>query len=347
MLVSTTLTGNNESILGDALRSVVDGVDKVLVVDTGVTDKSLDVARDVAGDKLIVRSFPWRNDFSAARNFCLDAAAELGAAWAVAVDTDERLAVDFEALRALLATTDADAVLVDAADGTYAKERVFRIPTRVRWTGPTHEAFGGGDARYARLPGATFSELPKSPEALRAKFERDVAILRPYTAAHPTDPRWLFYLGDSYRNLGRLDEAAAAYEACAALRGWDEESAWACYRAAEIRCSQQDYVRALDRCVEGLARHPGVAELAWLAGFIAYRLGRPRHAVHWARLALVHGAYRGHAEETRRIAFRHRPALYAAPYDVLRFALRDLGDTEGASQAEIDFLQARAARLRK
>ena len=342
MLVSVTLTGNNANILGDALRSVVDGVDKVLVVDTGVTDGSLDVARAVAGDKLVVRAFPWQNDFSAARNFCLDAAAELGASWAVAVDTDERLSVDFAALRALLATTTADAILVDASDRSYAKERVFRIPSRVRWTGPTHEAFGGV---YDHLPGATFSELPKSPEALRAKFERDLAILRPYTEAHSKDPRWFFYLGDTLRNLGRPVEAAEAYEACAALRGWDEESAWACYRAAEIWCSQQNYLRALDRCVEGLARHPGVAELAWLAGFVAYRLGRPRHAVHWARLAITHGKYAGHFDETRRIAFRNLPALYEFPYDLLRFALRDLGDAEGAAQAALEFENARRARI--
>ncbi len=66
-LVSVTLADNTRAIIGDALRSVVDWVDRVLVVDTGVTDGTLDVARAIAGDKLIVRGFPWCDDFSAAQ----------------------------------------------------------------------------------------------------------------------------------------------------------------------------------------------------------------------------------------------------------------------------------------
>src|SRR6187401_2694488 len=86
-IASTTLTGNSSGVIADALRSVVDWVDYCLVVDTGITDDTLDVARQVAGSKLVVRSFPWQDDFAAARNFALQAAAELGAAWAVTLDT--------------------------------------------------------------------------------------------------------------------------------------------------------------------------------------------------------------------------------------------------------------------
>ena len=47
MLVSTTLTGNNAAIIGEALASVVNWVDRCLVIDTGVTDDSLAIARAI------------------------------------------------------------------------------------------------------------------------------------------------------------------------------------------------------------------------------------------------------------------------------------------------------------
>ena len=67
MLVSTTLTGSNAAIIGDALKSVLAQVDRCLVIDTGATDDTLDVARRVAGDKFVLAQFKWCNDFAAAR----------------------------------------------------------------------------------------------------------------------------------------------------------------------------------------------------------------------------------------------------------------------------------------
>src|SRR4051812_41186822 len=54
-LVSVTLTGNAEGLIGDALRSVIDWVDACVVVNTGVTDATLDIARDLARDKYVER----------------------------------------------------------------------------------------------------------------------------------------------------------------------------------------------------------------------------------------------------------------------------------------------------
>ena len=56
-IVSTTLTGSNREIIADALRSVVDWVDWCLVIDTGISDDTLEIARAVVGDKLVVRQF--------------------------------------------------------------------------------------------------------------------------------------------------------------------------------------------------------------------------------------------------------------------------------------------------
>jgi len=333
-IVSTTLTGNSAPIIEDALRSVVAWVDVCLVIDTGVTDETLTLARAVAGEKLVVRSFPWQNDFSAARNFALDAAHELGADWAVTVDTDERIELRGDDLRATLAGMSEGVLFLFDEERTYKKERCFRLPMPERFSGPTHEAFPAYEVGMRAAEKAVFRELPKSAEAARKKFERDVAILTPHVRKHPQDPRWHFYLGESLKNLDRQEEAVGAYDACAALRGWNEESAWACYRAAECLCHLNRHRDAIDRCAAGLARHAGIAELAWLAGFAAYQMGDAEQAVYWARLALTHGLSMGTGASVPRIGFRNPAALYEGPYDVLRFALRAIGDQSGAAEAE-------------
>ena len=126
MIVSTTLTGSNADIIGEALASVLKQVDRCIVIDTGAKDDTIEVARRVAGDKLLLRAFPWKNDFSAARNFALDAAAEAGASWAVTLDTDERLLFDpdFD-LASALARTQAQVCMVSDDVG-----RSFELKSR-------------------------------------------------------------------------------------------------------------------------------------------------------------------------------------------------------------------------
>jgi tetratricopeptide (TPR) repeat protein len=234
--------------------------------------------------------------------------------------------------------------MLKCADGSYAKERFFRLPVSEVWTGPTHESFPAYRVKSRVLDGACFRELPKSAEVSRGKFERDAAILGQYTREHPTDPRWHYYLGESFKNLGRHAEAIGAYEACAALRGWDEESAWACYRAAECHAALGAYQKAIDSCAAGLARHAGLAELPWLAAFCAYRLGKHSQAVYWSRMSIAMGRFRGGGAGVPRIGFRNPSALYEGPYDVLRFALRSLGDAAAAEEAERLYREAIQAR---
>jgi len=349
MIASTTLTGSNADIIRDALASVVAHVDRCIVIDTGAEDDTLAVAREVAGEKLLVREFPWRNDFAAARNFALQAATEAGARWAVTVDTDERLVfaegLDF---RRALDRTKARVLLVAQADGSYAKERIVRLPTKARWEGPTHEALVGrnrGDSET--LQGVWFRELLKDAAATRRKFERDVAILTDYVAEHPQNPRWHYYLGASLHDLRRYEEAIASFKACAALGGWAEEGAWACYRAAECCCELKRWKEAVELCAQGLAIHPATAELAWLAGWASFQARRYEDAIAWSNMAVVNGFYDGAGAGFERIGFRNTSALYEGPYEVLRWTFDRLGQREAARAAGQEYAAAKKAREKK
>jgi tetratricopeptide (TPR) repeat protein len=346
MIVSTTLTASNADLIGDALASVAGQVDRCLVIDTGARDDTLEVARQVAGDKLLLREFKWKDDFSAARNFALEAAQQAGATWAVTVDTDERLLFDAGLdLRTALAATHANVLLVTDENGYYGKERIVRLPTALRWVGPTHEALNGQRAdESATLAGVRFRELPKDEQALRRKFERDVVILRKYTRQHAREPRWHYYLGASHHDLGQYAAAIDAYRACAALGGWAEQGAWACYRAADCCCALQRWTEAIEFCAKGLAIRPATAELAWLAGYAAYKARRYEDAIAWSNMAVVNGLYDGAGAAFPRKGFRNPTALYEGPYDVLRCTFEALGNAAAADEAARELKAARRAR---
>ena len=68
MLTLSMIVKNEENYLGGCLESVKDIVDDIVIVDTGSTDKTIEIAEKY-GAKIF--HFEWVNDFSAARNFAL------------------------------------------------------------------------------------------------------------------------------------------------------------------------------------------------------------------------------------------------------------------------------------
>ena len=269
--------------------------------------------------------------------------------WVITVDTDERIVTNGEDIRVRLAESTFPVWMMRHDGGSYTKERCIRADVTARWSGPTHECFPAlSRNEFGR---ARFSEVAKTHAQYLAKFRRDAGILIQYTQKHPDDPRWFYYLGESFKNLAvyesnsdRYLEAIRAYCQCADRRGWNEESAWACFRAAECYCALEQWEDAVGACAYGLSLHAGLAELPWLASYACSKKGLWDQAVYWARLSAAMGLYRGRGRDVPRVGFRAPNALYEGPYDVLRFAYRALNDEHNALWAEAEYYAATAAR---
>lgn len=81
----TIITKNEEARLKSCLLSAKDHVDEIVVVDTGSTDNTKQLAKD-CGAK--VYDFTWTNSFADARNFALEQATS---DWILVLDADEQL----------------------------------------------------------------------------------------------------------------------------------------------------------------------------------------------------------------------------------------------------------------
>jgi len=156
---------NEERNLIRCLSTIKAAVDEIIVVDTGSTDKTKDIAA-VFGSKVF--DIPWRDDFSEARNLSL---AKATCDWILVLDADEVIApCDFVKMRNLTShvrggkarptgftlTTRNYSVAMNAQgwipnDGSYANEeagpgwfpsrkvRLFRNDPRIRFKGAVHE----------------------------------------------------------------------------------------------------------------------------------------------------------------------------------------------------------------
>ena len=84
-LTIVILTKNEEKNITDVINNVKTLADEILVVDSGSTDKTVELAKK-SGAKVIYRA--WDNDFSAQRNFAID---NVTTDWLLFLDADERI----------------------------------------------------------------------------------------------------------------------------------------------------------------------------------------------------------------------------------------------------------------
>lgn len=88
MTISLCMIVKNESkTIEDTLLSVKDFVNEIVIVDTGSTDTTIDIAKKYTP---LVYSFEWCNDFSKARNFSIEKATS---DWILWLDADEKLCI--------------------------------------------------------------------------------------------------------------------------------------------------------------------------------------------------------------------------------------------------------------
>jgi hypothetical protein len=174
----------------------------------------------------------------------------------------------------------------------------------------------------------------------------DLATFSGQMLEHVDDATAYSGLAEALAQAGRLDEAIAAFRICASLaEGAEAEmGAWAMYRAAECFLAIGRPADAVEALALGMAKHAGLGELPWLAAYASWQANRPAQAAYWARRAIALGRFAGAVDMVSRNESRHPTALWEGPFDILRFALRRLGDDAGADEAESLFQAARSAR---
>ena len=283
---------DEEEMLPRCLTAVKDAVDEIVIVDTGSTDRTVEIARSF-GARVIEQ--PWTGSFSDARNTSFDAATS---DWVMYLDADEVLvAEDVAKLRAVTGRTWREAFYLvetnytgESGDGTALTHnalRVFRNRPEYRFEGRLHEQIA------QHLPGVrtgTHRADLGPRRALRVSRQRENrarqvspqhrtahgpagrecadAVLCTSTSGPSTPP-----LGDGPAALAEFEQAwamiesdpeAGAYEFTPTLASRLVKALRVCGRPAD----------AIARADDGLRRFPGFTDLVLEQAYASLALGR-------------------------------------------------------------------------
>ena len=204
---------NEEDVLDRCLRSVSDLVDEIILVDTGSTDRTKEIAAAYT-EKLY--EFSWIDDFAAARNFSFSQATCDYCMW---LDADDILAEPdrqkFAVLKAGL-TPAVDVVMLRYNTGfdesgnvtfSYYRERLVKNRVGMRWKGAVHEIIDTHGSRIYSDCAVTHRKLhPSDPDRNLRIFE---TLLQKGEAL---DPRQQFYYARELYYHGRYTDALTVLE---------------------------------------------------------------------------------------------------------------------------------------
>jgi tetratricopeptide (TPR) repeat protein len=296
---------DEEEMLPGCLEPLAGSVDEIVVVDTGSSDRTREIAESF-GAKVV--EFPWNGSFADARNASLDAAS---GDWVMYVDADEHLvAEDAPKLRELLGRTWREAFYVIETNYTggddsgaavaHAALRIWRNRPGYRFEGRIHEQITPSMPIYLpdRFETTQIRLLHygylKSRIHERAKSQRNIELLEKEAAESPTPFTW-FNLGSEHLILGDHARARDYLD-----RAWEElrrEEHWSgrgyapllTRRVISARRESGDLAAARRAIHEGLEVYPKHTDLLFELALVERSAGDTEAALAAAERCLAQG----------------------------------------------------------
>lgn len=219
---------NEEKNIRTALEWGKGIVFEQIVVDTGSNDQTVEIAKEMGAK---VFSFPWKDDFSAAKNFAIDQA---NGDWIVLLDADEYYTQECaakiiptliqiengiyetekpHAVRSLLVNLDDQG----QAFSTGLQDRIFRNISCVRYHNRIHESLFRVDDGNLLVVDASkeltiyHTGYTKQIYDETGKLERNLRILKCELKEQPENYNSWSYLGDTLFALELFEEAEQTY----------------------------------------------------------------------------------------------------------------------------------------
>lgn len=221
---------NEEDVLERCLACVVGFADEIVIVDTGSTDRTKEIAARFTDS---IYDFEWVDDFAAARNFSFGKATGDYVMWLDADDViDEKNQLGIKNLMSGL-NLSVDMVMMKYDVGfdeygnptfSYYRERIMKRSRQYRWLGAIHEVIS---------PSGTIvhSELAISHKKMRANEpQRNLRIFEKLLSeGKQLEPRQNYYYARELYYNDRIPDAIERFESFLSEgHGWVENNISAC-----------------------------------------------------------------------------------------------------------------------
>lgn len=226
---------NEAARIAEVIGTYKSIIDRWSILDTGSIDGTQDIIRreldGVPGD---LHEEPFV-DFATSRNRALELH-DTKTTFAIMPNGDSLVGAD--ALRTFLEARRNDgatAYKIRIAPGHYYHPLVMRTGRGWHYEGRTHECLmGAGDG--GQIPDVMLvrDRSQRTDAEWKARWRRDVQLLKLDIAENPSNPRGYFYLGQTYDGLGKYEDALTYYQRRAAMHGYFDETFEAKLRIAKM-----------------------------------------------------------------------------------------------------------------
>ncbi|WP_165864233.1 glycosyltransferase [Capsulimonas corticalis] len=323
---------NEERVLGNCLQSIRAWVDEIIVVDTGSTDRTVEIAEEHGAR---VFHFPWTDSFSEARNVSLSHAT---CDWILWMDADDTIPEHCGAkLREFALLTEAKVtglimqVRIPPAPGEVGLTvvdhvKLFRNHMGLQFEGRIHEQILGPIYSLGGIVKRTdayvvHSGYDYSPEGQAGKRKRDLALLEKDLAERPDHPFVLFNIGMTAYHMKDYPKAVSALERCLAVSQPQESTVRKVYAMlAGCALETKDLMGARRLIETGLALFPKDPELLFRAGIVYKEVGSLDKA-EASYLKLLNDRETGHIDsiDETMVGFKAHHNLALVYLDMSRF----------------------------
>lgn len=234
---------NEAQVIERCLGSVRHLIDTWVISDTGSTDGTQDLIRKVLdGIPGELREEPWV-DFGHNRTTNIQHARGK-ADYILTLDADHVMRQDAPLPRL---TAGSYMLRYDTPGTQHRFKHLMRGDWAWRYEGVTHEYPCTDEPDVQENLDALVIEDHADGGCRSDKFERDARLLRAELERDPANPRTVFYLANTERDLGHAEEAIALYERRAGMGGWAEEVYCALLEAGFLRAERTgDWPGAMD-----------------------------------------------------------------------------------------------------
>ena len=279
---------NEEDVLARCLDSIKDAVDEIIIVDTGSTDRTKEIAYSYT-DK--VYDFEWIQDFAAARNEAFSKATCDYQMW---LDADD--VFPEESLKKLLDLKSALDSAVDIVTMKYfthfdehgtpihisTRERLMKRKNGYVWQDPIHEFIPLiGNVVYSDI------EVHHKKTKHEGVSTRNLDIYKNHEkSGKPFTPRQLYYYARELKDHGIWINAAYYFEKfLESKKGWVEDNIASCYNLSICYHSLSDTEKILPILLKSFEYDAPRAEICCEIGYFYKRANNYAAALKWFQIA--------------------------------------------------------------
>lgn len=268
-LCLTMIVKNEEKIIERCLSNAKDVIDYVSICDTGSTDNTVQIIEQFLNEHRIpgkVHKNVWV-DFGHNRTLSVESAKKMLAdlkvpleeTYLLLLDADMNLKVD-AAFKKESLLSDVYLVAQKNPNIVYYNTRLIRASLPWECVGVTHEYWScKAFVREEKLTTLSIDDC-NDGGCKSDKFERDIKLLTKGLEKEPDNERYMFYLAQSYKNLGKLGEAIQWFDKHIERKGWHEEIWYSMFMKGECFEAMDQWEKALNCYLEAYQFNPKRAE---------------------------------------------------------------------------------------